>query len=87
MRRPNVVDWIVAFAVYFTVLAVAEFVIGAHDAALARSGLGVAPITRTVYEQVQLKNISNGNPPKWSDIVDTSLWKAAYKAVTPKKKH
>lgn len=42
MRRPNVVDWIVAFAVYFTVLAVAEFVIGAHDAALARSGLGVA---------------------------------------------
>jgi NitT/TauT family transport system substrate-binding protein len=54
---------------------------------LNRSGLGVAPITRTVYEQVQLKNISNGNPPTWKEITDTSLWKAAYKAVTPKKKH
>jgi NitT/TauT family transport system substrate-binding protein len=53
---------------------------------LNRSGLGVAPITRTVYEQVQLGNISNGNPPKWKDIADTSLWRAAYKAVTPKKK-
>jgi NitT/TauT family transport system substrate-binding protein len=53
---------------------------------LNRSGLGVAPITRTVYENVKLGNISAGNPPKWSDIVDTSLWKAAYKAVTPKKK-
>jgi len=53
---------------------------------LNRSGLGVAPITRTVFENVKLGNISAGNPPKWSDIVDTSLWKAAYKAVTPKKK-
>jgi NitT/TauT family transport system substrate-binding protein len=54
---------------------------------LNKSGLGVAPITRTVFEQVQLKNISNGNPPTWKQITDTSLWKAAYKAVTPKKKH
>jgi len=54
---------------------------------LNRSGLGVAPITRTVFENVKLGNISAGNPPKWSDIVDTSLWKQAYKAVTPKKKH
>jgi NitT/TauT family transport system substrate-binding protein len=53
---------------------------------LNRSGLGVAPITRTVFENVKLGNISAGNPPKWSDIVDTSLWKAAYRAVTPKKK-
>jgi NitT/TauT family transport system substrate-binding protein len=53
---------------------------------LNRSGLGVAPITRTVFENVKLGNISAGSPPKWSDIVDTSLWKAAYKAVTPKKK-
>jgi len=53
---------------------------------LNRSGLGVAPITRTVFENVKLGNISAGNPPKWSDIVDTSLWKQAYKAVTPKKK-
>ena len=52
---------------------------------LNKSGLGVAPITRTVYENVKLGNIANGNPPKWKDIVDTSLWKAAYKAVTPKK--
>ena len=52
---------------------------------LNRSGLGVAPITRTVFENVKLGNISAGNPPKWSDITDTSLWKAAYKAVTPKK--
>jgi NitT/TauT family transport system substrate-binding protein len=53
---------------------------------LNRSGLGVAPITRTVFENVKLGNISAGSPPKWSDLVDTSLWKAAYKAVTPKKK-
>jgi len=53
---------------------------------LNRSGLGVAPITRTVFENVKLGNISAGSPPKWSDIVDTSLWKAAYKAVTPAKK-
>src|SRR5205085_5505997 len=45
---------------------------------LNRSGLGVAPITRTVFENVKLGNISAGNPPKWSDIVDTSLWKQAY---------
>jgi NitT/TauT family transport system substrate-binding protein len=59
--------------------------IALHWWPLNRSGLGVAPITRTVYENVKLGNIANGNPPKWSDIVDTSLWKAAYKAVTPKK--
>lgn len=53
---------------------------------LNRSGLGVAPITRTVFENVKLGNIAAGNPPKWSTITDTSLWKAAYKAVTPKKK-
>jgi NitT/TauT family transport system substrate-binding protein len=53
---------------------------------LNRSGLGVAPITRTVFENVKLGNISAGNPPKWKDIVDTSLWKQAYKAVTPAKK-
>jgi NitT/TauT family transport system substrate-binding protein len=52
---------------------------------LNRSGLGVAAITRTVYEQVKLGNISAGNPPKWADIADSSLWRAAYKAVTPKK--
>jgi NitT/TauT family transport system substrate-binding protein len=53
---------------------------------LNRSGLGVAPITRTVFENVKLGNIAAGNPPTWKQITDTSLWKAAYKAVTPKKK-
>jgi NitT/TauT family transport system substrate-binding protein len=53
---------------------------------LNRSGLGVAPITRTVFENVKLGNISAGNPPTWKQIVDTSLWKQAYKAVTPAKK-
>lgn len=53
---------------------------------LNRSGLGVAPITRTIYENVKLGNISAGNPPTWREVTDTSLWKAAYKAVTPKKK-
>jgi NitT/TauT family transport system substrate-binding protein len=53
---------------------------------LNRSGLGVAPITRTVFENVKLGNISAGNPPSWKQIVDTSLWKQAYKAVTPVKK-
>lgn len=53
---------------------------------LNRSGLGVAPITRTIYENVKLGNISAGNPPTWKEVTDTSLWKAAYKAVTPKKK-
>jgi NitT/TauT family transport system substrate-binding protein len=43
-----------------------------------RSGLGVAGITRTIYENVKLGNISEGNPPKWKDVVDTSLWKQAY---------
>jgi NitT/TauT family transport system substrate-binding protein len=53
---------------------------------LNRSGLGVAPITRTIFENVKLGNISNGSPPSWKDVVDTSLWKQAYKAVPPKKK-
>jgi hypothetical protein len=53
---------------------------------LNRSGLGIAPIKRTVFENVQLGNISAGNPPTWAQLTDTSLWKAAYKAVTPKKK-
>jgi hypothetical protein len=60
--------------------------IALHWWPLNKSGLGVAPIKRTVYEQVKLGNISNGNPPTWSQIVDTSYWKAAYKAVTPAKK-
>jgi len=30
---------------------------------------------------VKLGNISSGNPPTWKDLTDTSLWRAAYKAV------
>lgn len=47
------------------------------------SGMGVASITRTIYENVKLGNISAGNPPAWKDVVDPTLWKQAYKAVTP----
>src|SRR4051794_35537807 len=68
-----------------TTTALKEY-LALHWWPLNKSGLGVAPITRTVYEQVQLKNIPNGNPPTWKQITDTSYWKAAYKAVTPKKK-
>ncbi len=50
---------------------------------LNRSGLGIGQIKRTIYEQVLLGNISNGNPPTWQQATDTSLWKQAYKAVTP----
>ncbi len=53
---------------------------------LNRSGLGIGSIKRTVFENVKLGNLPAGNPPTWSQLTDTSLWKAAYKAVTPKKK-
>jgi NitT/TauT family transport system substrate-binding protein len=52
---------------------------------LDRSGLGVAGITRTIYENVKLGNIPDGNPPKWKDVVDTSLWKQAFAVVSKKK--
>jgi NitT/TauT family transport system substrate-binding protein len=51
-----------------------------------RSGLGVAGITRTIFENVKLGNISEGNPPKWKDVVDTTLWKQAYAPFTKKAK-
>ena len=53
---------------------------------LNKSGLGSASLTRTIYENVKLGNISAGNPPTWKTVSDSSLWKAAYKAVTPVKK-
>jgi NitT/TauT family transport system substrate-binding protein len=52
---------------------------------LDRSGLGIAPITRTIYENVQLGNISAGAVPKWKDVVDTTVWKAAFNLVNKKK--
>jgi NitT/TauT family transport system substrate-binding protein len=53
---------------------------------LNKSGLGSATLTRTIFENVKLGNISAGNPPSWKDVSDSSLWKAAYAAVTPKAK-
>ncbi len=53
---------------------------------LDRSGLGIAPITRTIYENVKLGNISEGAAPKWKDVVDTSLWKRAFTLVNRKKR-
>jgi NitT/TauT family transport system substrate-binding protein len=53
---------------------------------LDRSGLGIAGITRTIYENVKLGNIPAGAVPKWKDVVDSSLWKQAFAAVNAKKK-
>jgi multisubunit Na+/H+ antiporter MnhB subunit len=36
------VGWVVALAIFLLILAIAEIVVGVHDAALARAGLGVA---------------------------------------------
>jgi NitT/TauT family transport system substrate-binding protein len=85
LNRVASIGMIVGHNLDVTKTALKEY-LALHWWPLNRSGLGVAPITRTVYEQVQLKNISNGNPPTWKQITDTSYWKAAYKAVTPKKK-
>jgi len=52
---------------------------------LDRSGLGIAGITRTIYENVKLGNIPVGSVPKWKDVVDSSVWKQAFAAVNKKK--
>jgi len=91
MNNPKALDrvahigMIVGHNLDVTKTALKEY-LALHWWPLNKSGLGVAPITRTVYENVKLGNISNGNPPTWKQITDTSYWKAAYKAVTPKKK-
>jgi NitT/TauT family transport system substrate-binding protein len=52
---------------------------------LDKSGLGVGRITRTIGLNVKLGNISPSANLKWKDVVDTRMWKAAFKAVNKKK--
>ena len=85
LNRVASIGMVVGHNLDVTKTALKEY-LALHWWPLNKSGLGVAPITRTVYENVKLGNISNGNPPTWKQITDTSYWKAAYKAVTPKKK-
>ena len=68
-----------------TTAALKQF-LAIHWWPLNTSGMGVASITRTIYENVKLGNISAGNPPTWKTVVDPTVWKQAYKAVTPAKK-
>ena len=53
---------------------------------LDRSGLGVSRITRTIGLNVKLGNISPSANLTWKDVVDTRMWKAAFKAVNKKKR-
>jgi NitT/TauT family transport system substrate-binding protein len=53
---------------------------------LDKSGLGVSRITRTIGLNVKLGNISPSANLKWKDVVDTRMWKAAFKLVNKKKK-
>src|SRR5436305_6295912 len=85
LNRVASIGMVVGHNLDVTKTALKEY-LALHWWPLNKSGLGVAPITRTVYEQVKLGNISNGNPPKWKDIADTSYWKAAYKALPKPKK-
>jgi NitT/TauT family transport system substrate-binding protein len=47
-------------------------------------GLGQSRITRTIGLNVKLGNLPNG-AVTWKSLVDTRMWKAAYKLVTGKK--
>jgi NitT/TauT family transport system substrate-binding protein len=51
---------------------------------LDNPGLGQSRITRTIGLNVKLGNIPN-NAVTWKSVVDTRMWKAAYKLVTGKK--
>jgi NitT/TauT family transport system substrate-binding protein len=53
---------------------------------LDRSGLGSSKITRTIYENVKLGNISAGAVPTYKQVADSSLWKQAFKLVNKKRK-
>ena len=52
---------------------------------LDRSGLGVAPLTRTIFENVKLGNIPTGAVPKVKDVADSSVWKQAFALVDKSK--
>ena len=47
-------------------------------------GLGQGKMTRTIGLNVKLGNLPNG-AVTWKSVVDTRMWKAAYKLVTGKK--
>jgi ABC-type nitrate/sulfonate/bicarbonate transport system substrate-binding protein len=51
---------------------------------LDNPGLGQSRITRTIGLNVKLGNLPNG-AVSWKSLVDTRMWKAAYKLVTGKK--
>jgi NitT/TauT family transport system substrate-binding protein len=51
---------------------------------LDKSGLGVARITRTIGLNVKLGNIPASANLKWKDVVDTRMWKAAFKVANGK---
>jgi hypothetical protein len=85
LNRVATIGMVVGHNLAVTKTALKEY-LALHWWPLNRSGLGLAPITRTVFENVKLGNIPAGNPPTWKQLTDTSYWKAAYKAVTPKKK-
>ena len=53
---------------------------------LDRSGLGYSRITRTIGLNVKLGNIAPSAAPKWKDVVDTRMWKAAFILVNGKHK-
>ena len=52
---------------------------------LNRSGLGSGTIIHTMAENVQFGNIVPSAAPTYKQIVDTSVWKAAWKQLAPKK--
>jgi NitT/TauT family transport system substrate-binding protein len=85
LNRVATIGMVVGHNLAVTKTALKQY-LALHWWPLNRSGLGLAPITRTVFENVKLGNIPAGNPPTWKQLTDTSYWKAAYKAVTPKKK-
>jgi NitT/TauT family transport system substrate-binding protein len=51
---------------------------------LDNPGLGQGKVTRTIGLNVKLGNLPNG-AVTWKSVVDTRMWKAAYKLVTGKK--
>jgi NitT/TauT family transport system substrate-binding protein len=51
---------------------------------LNQSGLGSGHIIRTIGKNVQLGNIQQSAAPTYKQVVDNSLWKAAWKPFAPK---
>ena len=53
---------------------------------LDKSGLGKSRITRTIGLNVKLGNIKADANLQWKDVVDTRMWKAAFKLVNKNKR-